>query len=153
MVEVYHFMPDQMFARIIDGKPIYSSVIVVKVSDHARIHIAGQVAVGPDGDVLSKGGMRAQIRQVCKCIRAGLEHVGANFSDVVRTVTYTTDVDEYFRCQEVRFEYFAHPAPTSTLLGVTRLADPNFLVEIEAEAIIGLDRLRLPTNRGMNGTG
>ena len=153
MVEVYHLMPDRMFARVIGGKPIYSSVVVVKVSDHARIHIAGQVAAESDGEVDSIGGMRTQIRQVCKCIRTGLEHVGASFSDVVRTVTYTTDVDEYFRCQEVRFEYFTHPAPTSTLLGVNRLADPHFLVEIEAEAVIGLDRLRLPTDKGTNGGG
>jgi enamine deaminase RidA (YjgF/YER057c/UK114 family) len=144
MFQVHHLMPEGMFARVIGGNPIYSSVIVVEASDHARVHIAGQVAAGPGGEAIGKGDMRAQIRAVCECIRAGLSHVGADFPDVVRTVTYTTDMDEYFRCQDVRFEYFTHPAPTSTLLGVSRLADPDFLVEIEAEAVIGLDRLRLP---------
>ena len=143
MFSVHHLMPEGMFARVIDGEPIYSSVVVVKSADHARIHIAGQVSAGPGGEVIGKGNMEAQIKQLCECIRAGLEYVGASFADVVRTVTYTTDVDEYFRCQGVRFDYFSHPAPTSTLLGVSRLADPDFLVEIEAEATLGLERLRL----------
>lgn len=144
MFSVHHLMPEGMFARVIDGEPIYSSVIVARSADHARIHIAGQVSAGPGGEVIGKGDMGVQIKQVCECLRAGLESVGASFADVVRTVTYTTDVDEYFRRQGVRFEYFKHPAPTSTLLGVPRLADPDFLVEIEAEAVLALDRLRLP---------
>jgi enamine deaminase RidA (YjgF/YER057c/UK114 family) len=137
-------MPKGMFARVIDGNPIYTSVIVVESADHARIHIAGQVSADENGAVVGRGDMRAQIQQVCECIRAGLEAAGANFGDVVRTVTYTTDIEEYFRCQDVRFEYFTHPAPTSTLLGVSRLADPDFLVEIEAEAVIDSGRLKLP---------
>ncbi len=85
-----------------------------------------------------------QVSEEANRVGNALIKLGAGFGDVVRTVTYTTDVEEYFRCQAVRFEYFTHPAPTSTLLGVPRLADPDFLVEIEAEAVIGADRLRLP---------
>lgn len=142
MFEIHHLLPNGMFARVIDGKPLYSSVVVVKSADHARIHFAGQVSATSDGQVIGKNDMRTQIKQVCECIKAGLEHVGGIFSDVVRTVTYTTDVDEYFRCQNVRFEYFTHPLPTNTLLGVSRLADPGFLVEIEVEAVMSPDRLR-----------
>ncbi|MBI4252256.1 MAG: RidA family protein [Candidatus Tectomicrobia bacterium] len=142
MVELVHLWPPGMFCRAISGKPIYSSVTVVKASDHARIILAGQVSARPDGELVGKGDMAAQIRRVCESIRAGLEHVGAGFRDVVRTVTYTVDVSEYFRCQGVRFEYFAPPLPPSTLLGVSRLADPDFLVEIEAEAVVPLERLR-----------
>ena len=142
MVELVHLWPPGMFCRAINGKPIYSSVTVVKATDHARVILAGQVSARPDGELVGKGDMTAQIRQVCESIRAGLDHVGATFRDVVRTVTYTVDVPEYFRCQGVRFEYFAAPLPPSTLLGVSRLADPDFLVEIEAEAVIPLERLR-----------
>ncbi len=143
MAKVHHLMPRGMFARVKDGNPIYTSVIVVEAADHARIHLAGQVSADESGALMGRGDMRAQIQRVCECIRAGLEAVGADFGDVVRTVTYTTDVEEYFRCQDVRFEYFTHPAPTSTLLGVSRLADPDFLVEIEAEAVIDSGRLKL----------
>lgn len=88
--------------------------------------------------------MRAQIRLVCENIKTALESVGATFGDVVRTTTYTTDVDEYYRCCDERFQFFKEPLPTSTLIGISRLGMPDMLVEIELEAIMEAERLRLP---------
>ena len=143
MIRRYHLMPEGMFARAVEGRDLYTSVVVVRGDEHAHVYLAGQVACLPSGELVGKGDMRAQIRQVCECIKAGLEFVGAGFGDVVRTVTYTTDIEEYFRCMDVRFEYFTSPPPTSTLLGVGRLASPDFLVEIEAEAVLETERLRV----------
>ncbi|MEK6711266.1 MAG: RidA family protein [Nitrospinota bacterium] len=142
MTEIVHLSPPGIFRRVLNGRPLYSSVTVIKASGQARVILAGQVSADADGRVVGKGDMAAQLRQVCENLRAGLAHVGAGFGDVVRTVTYTVDIPAYFRCMEVRFEYFASPPPPSTLLGVTRLADLDFLVEIEAEAVIPLERLR-----------
>ena len=91
--------------------------------------------------------MRAQLRLVCENIGIALESVGALFADVVRTTTYTTDIDEYYRCSDERFKFFKDPLPTSTLLGVNRLGMPDMLVEIEVEAVIESHRLRLPEKR------
>ncbi|MBI3127422.1 MAG: RidA family protein [Candidatus Tectomicrobia bacterium] len=142
MPEIVHVSPPGVFRRMIDGRPLYSTLTVIKSAEGARLILAGQVSAREDGQVVGKGDMTAQIRQVCENIGRALRHAGADFKDLVRTVTYTVDVPEYFRCAGVRAEYFGSPPPPSTLLGVTRLADPDFLVEIEGEAVIPLGRLR-----------
>jgi len=88
------------------------------------------------------GDMRAQIRQVCENIGRALRSVGADFSDVVKTTTFTTDVDEYHRVSDERFKYFKRDLPTSALIGVKRLADPDLMIEIEAMAVIPTDRAK-----------
>jgi enamine deaminase RidA (YjgF/YER057c/UK114 family) len=59
-----------------------------------------------------------------------------DYSDVVKTTTFTTNVDEYQRVRDERYKYFKTDLPTSTLIGVTRLADPFLMVEIECTAVI-----------------
>lgn len=68
--------------------------------------------------------------------------VGADFSDVVKTTTFTTDVDEYHRVSDERFKYFKSDLPTSALIGVKRLAHPDLMIEIEAMAVIPTDRVK-----------
>ena len=58
--------------------------------------------------------MRAQIEQVGENIKAALEAAGATLADIVKTTTYVTDMDEYFKHQDMRMRYFADPLPTST---------------------------------------
>jgi len=80
--------------------------------------------------------MRAQIVQVGENIKDALEAAGATLDHVVRTTTYVTDMDEYFKHQDVRMHYFAQALPTSTTVQVSRLSRPEFMVEIEAFAIV-----------------
>ena len=87
--------------------------------------------------------MGAQIRIVCEKVGQALGSVGAVLDDVVRTITYTTDIEEYYRCVDERYKVFNNLLPTNTLLGVSRLAHPDMMVEIEAEALIDSDRLRI----------
>ena len=117
--------------------------MVVKSAELAHIFLAGRTARLPNGDVHPKGDMRGQIRLVCENIQKALESVGATFSDVVRTVTYTTDIDEYYRVCDERFKFFQEPLPTSTLLGINRLGMPDMLVEIEIEAMMEAERLKI----------
>jgi 2-iminobutanoate/2-iminopropanoate deaminase len=118
--------------------------VVVEDSTHTHIYVAGRSSRTLDGDVACKGDMRGQIREVCKAIQVSLETVGAKFADVTRTITYTTDMKSYFEAIDERWQYFKPPLPTSTLIGVACLAMPEMLVEIEVEAIIETERLRLP---------
>jgi enamine deaminase RidA (YjgF/YER057c/UK114 family) len=87
--------------------------------------------------------MRAQLRKVYENIGRALRSVGADFSDVVKTTTFTTDVDEFRRVIiDERFKYFKRDLPTGTLIGVERLAHPDLMVEIEATAVIPTRRAK-----------
>src|SRR5207244_5683842 len=79
-------------------------------------------------------------RQVSDNSGRDLCSVGGNHSDVVKTTTCTPDVDEYHRVRDERYKYFTNDLPTSALIGVKRLADPDLMVETEAMAVV-------PTNR------
>ncbi|HKS64246.1 MAG TPA: RidA family protein [Xanthobacteraceae bacterium] len=127
--------PDKLSTRRAkDGRILYSQVVEVKGSGR-MIFVAGQVARDAAGNDVGKGDMRAQIAQVGENIKDALEAVGASLGDIVRTTTYVTDIDEYFKHADVRLRYFAHSTPTSTTVEVRRLASPDHLVEIEAFAI------------------
>jgi enamine deaminase RidA (YjgF/YER057c/UK114 family) len=86
--------------------------------------------------------MRAQLRQVCENIGRALRSVGGDFSDVVKTTTFITDIEEYHRVSDERFKYFKKHLPTSALIGVVRLAHPDLMIEIEAMAVIPSDRFK-----------
>ena len=147
MLERYYVTPENSYKVGGNRKVIYTPVIVVKTEDnHSHIYLSGRTSRTLDGDVAGKGDMRVQIREVCKAIEIALDSVGATFSDVTRTTTYTTNMKAYFEAIDVRWEYFKEPLPTSTLIGVAALAMPEMLVEIECEAVIETERLRIPDN-------
>lgn len=106
---------------------------IVKVGD--IVYIAGQVGTDAQGKVVGPG-MAAQLGQVLENLRIALKSQGADFSHVVKINIYVTDV-EAFRAADaaaVRAKYFGANRPASTLVGVTRLASPDYKVEIEATA-------------------
>ena len=106
---------------------------IVKVG--GILYIAGQVGADAEGKVVGPG-MVAQLEQVLKNLQTALKSQGADFSHVVKINIYTTDVDA-FRAPDaaaVRAKYFGANRPASTLVGVTRLASPDYKVEIEATA-------------------
>ena len=71
-----------------------------------------------------------------------MRSVGGDYSDVVKTMTFTTDLDEYLSVRDERYKYFKTDLPTSTLIGVTRLAESSLMVEIECMAVIPTDRFK-----------
>lgn len=97
--------------------------------------IAGQVALDGDGNVVGEGDMRAQLRQVLENMKSVLASEGADFSNVVKTNIFTTDIEAFRGAADVRREYFGGHPPASTLVQIERLARPVFLVEIEAIAV------------------
>ncbi|MCC6533016.1 MAG: RidA family protein [Burkholderiales bacterium] len=144
MFERFYVTPKTTYTTGGNNKVLYTPVVVVKTSEAAHIYLAGRTARLPNGDVHPKGDMRGQIRLVCENIEQALASVGATFADVVKTTTYTTDIDEYYRVCDERFKFFKEPLPTSTLLGISRLGMPDMLVEIEVEALMEPARLRIP---------
>jgi enamine deaminase RidA (YjgF/YER057c/UK114 family) len=101
------------------------------------LYCAGQTASAPDGSPLHPGDMAAQIDAAFDNLETVLAEAGMTLADVVRLTYYTTDVDAFLGAYGTLAERLAagNCRPAATLLGVTRLAFPEFLVEIEATAV------------------
>jgi 2-iminobutanoate/2-iminopropanoate deaminase len=145
MLKRHYITPENTYKVGGNRQVIYTPVVVVEDTTHTHIYLSGRTSRTLDGDVACKGDMRGQIREVCIAIDIALESVGATFADITRTTTYTTDMKAYFAAIDERFKFFKPPLPTSTLIQVASLAMPEMLVEIEVEAIIEPERLRLPS--------
>lgn len=127
--------PDGVHVVIRAGQPAYTQVIAVSGSGR-MIFVAGQLARDADGNLVGKGDMRAQIEQVGENIKTCLEAAGAGLADIVKTNTYVTDYAEFSKHGDMRLRYFGPATPTSTTVEISRLADPDAMIEIEAIAAV-----------------
>ena len=108
------------------------------------LHISGHVSQSADGTTVGQGDMAAQTRQVLENIKAVLASVKGTMADIAKVTVFVTDVSEIEAIHNVRSEFFEKPYPASTLVQVARLIDPDWLIEIEAVAVIPTDRNRSP---------
>lgn len=133
-VERKNIFPDTLYRRVVGGHLLYAPVVAVRGG--TTIYVSGLVSRDKHGNVIGKGSMAAQITQVGENLRLSLEAAGATLKDLVRTCTYVTDIDEFFKHVDVRQKYFGEALPTSSTIGVSRLSHPDFMVEVEAFAVI-----------------
>lgn len=101
------------------------------------VFVAGQVAVDGQGRTVGVGDIGAQTRQVLRNVQAVLAEAGATLDDVVKVTVFVTDLGDLPALQAVRPEFFKPPFPASTLVKVSQLINPEWLVEIEAIAVVG----------------
>lgn len=112
---------------------------VAVVSAGRQVHISGQIALDAMGQVVGEGDLAAQAEQVFANLAAGLAAAGADFSKVFKTVSYVVDLtpEKAAAIHRARVKYLGKgPYPASTMVGVTALVDPRFLVEIELIAAL-----------------
>jgi enamine deaminase RidA (YjgF/YER057c/UK114 family) len=100
------------------------------------VHVAGTTAVNASGEIVGRGDPYAQARQALAIITAALQRAGASPADVVRTRSYLTNINDWRDVGRAHAELFAEVRPAATMVEVSRLVDPDMLVEIEADAII-----------------
>ena len=117
-----------------DPRPRYSQGILAE--GKRLLFIAGQTAVDAGGNVVGKGDAAAQAEQVLKNMKAVLDEAGASFADLVKITTYITDPRFRDDINPARLKYMGDNPPGSTLVVVAGLANPDFLVEIEAIAVL-----------------
>lgn len=127
--------------RIIPGgvyKPfrnIYSQVVKAKGS--TIVHVAGTVPNDESGAPVGKGDMAKQAEMTWENIGKSLEAAGATPGDVIKINTFVTDVDAYIEHGvPVLEKFFGDKRPVSTLVQVSRLVHPDWMVEVEATAMI-----------------
>ena len=96
--------------------------------------------MGQDGILVGIGDAYAQTRQIFRIMAQALKEAGASMEDVVRTRIYVVDLGDWEAVGRAHGEVFGAIRPAATLVQVAGLIDPDMLVEIEAEAILGFDR-------------
>ena len=109
---------------------------VVSARGGRTIYIAGQVSQDVKGQVVGEGDLPAQTRQVFANLETALKAAGATFDDVVKMNTYMRDASQLQVYRDARATYFTKALPASTLVEVSRLANPAFLIEIEVIAVV-----------------
>jgi enamine deaminase RidA (YjgF/YER057c/UK114 family) len=100
------------------------------------VFCAGAVAFDGNGEVVGRGDIVAQTRQVMENLRQALSAAGATFADVVKVTNYVTDASQWPQVLPVRAEYLNQPYPVSTFVEVSALMFPELLIEIEAVAVV-----------------
>jgi enamine deaminase RidA (YjgF/YER057c/UK114 family) len=103
------------------------------------ITVAGTAPLGPDGHTVGRGDAAAQARRCIEIIAAALQGAGASLRHVVRTRILLTRIDDWEAVAGVHGEFFRDIRPVNTIMQVSRFIDPDWLVEIEADAVIDDD--------------
>jgi len=106
----------------------------VRVGSH--VSVGGTAPLDVEGNTVGVGDPAAQTRQCIKTIEAALAEAGASPADVVRTRTFLTRIDDWRAVGEVRGEFFRDIRPVDTVVEVSRFIHPDWLVEIEVDAVI-----------------
>ena len=123
-------------ARVELGKRTGSFAPGIAVEGRRLIFVSGNVAVDADGQLVGRGDVGAQTRQIFQNIAAVLAEAGATLADVVKITTFIVPMDRYGEFSAVRAEVFDGQYPASATVGVASLVSPDYLIEIEAVAVV-----------------
>jgi enamine deaminase RidA (YjgF/YER057c/UK114 family) len=126
---------ESLAAKSVFDPPTYSQAIKV-TGAQSIIFISGQVDYDAKGQPGHPGDFKAQARATYAAIKAQVEAAGGTLANIVKLNTYLVDVRHRAELAAVREEFFGPKTPASTLVGVTALAMPGWLIEIEAIAVI-----------------
>jgi 2-iminobutanoate/2-iminopropanoate deaminase len=100
------------------------------------VFISGMTARHPDGSITGIGSIDAQTRQVCENLKAAVEEAGGTLDDIVRVDVYVRNMEHFEAIHKVRREYFTGIAPASTMVEVSKFVSPDYLIEINAIAVL-----------------
>ena len=113
---------------------------IIGISRAVRIEnivsVAGTAPIGTDGKTAAPGDVGLQARRCFDIAKQALEELGATLEDVIRTRILLTDIEDWQTVAEVHGEFFHNIRPVNTVMQVSRFIDPEWLVEIEVDAVV-----------------
>jgi len=100
------------------------------------LYIAGQVAQDVEGNVVGEGDLEAQVSQVFTNLKNVMEEAGGSLQNIVKMTTFLTHYNNIETYRSVRNQFFSEPFPPNTLLIIESLALPDYMIEVEAIAVL-----------------
>ena len=100
------------------------------------VFISGMTARTVDGTIAGLGNIEVQTRQVCENVKAAVEEAGGTLNDIVRVDVYVRNMEHFDIIHKVRREYFVAPAPASPMVEVCKFTSPDYLIEMNAIAVL-----------------
>jgi 2-iminobutanoate/2-iminopropanoate deaminase len=100
------------------------------------VFISGMTSRRADGSIAGIGDIEAQTKQVCDNLKAAVEAAGGSMDDIVRVDVYVRNMEHFDKIHKVRREYFKAPAPASTMVEICKMTSPDYLIEINAIAVL-----------------
>jgi enamine deaminase RidA (YjgF/YER057c/UK114 family) len=130
-------MPKQQIRsdRLRQPSGVFSHATVIEAQGRL-VFISGMTARRADGSIAGIGDIEAQTRQVCENIKAAVEAAGGTMDDICRVDVYVRNMEHFDAIHQVRREYFKAPAPASTMVEVSKMTSPEYLIEINAIAVL-----------------
>ena len=100
------------------------------------VFISGMTARCVDGSIAGLGDISAPTRQVCENLKSAVEAAGGSLDDICRVDVYVRNMEHFDAIHKVRAEYFKPPLPASTMVEVSKMTSPEYLIEISAIAVL-----------------
>jgi enamine deaminase RidA (YjgF/YER057c/UK114 family) len=123
--------------RVSTGSPFEPKVGISRAVRSGRIiAVTGTAPLGPDGKTVAKGDAAAQARRCLEIIQKAIEDLGGKLPDVTRTRILLTRIEDWEQVALVHGGFFGEIRPANTIMQVVRFIDPDWLVEIEADAVV-----------------
>src|SRR5437660_6987723 len=114
---------------------VFSHATVIEAKGKL-VFLSGMTARRADGTIAGLGDIEAQTRQVCENLKAAVEAAGGTMDDICRVDVYVRNMEHFDKIHKVRREYFKVPAPASTMVEITKMTSPEYLIEINAIAVL-----------------
>jgi enamine deaminase RidA (YjgF/YER057c/UK114 family) len=100
------------------------------------VFLSGMTSRRADGTIAGIGNVEEQTRQVCENLKAAIEEAGGTLDDICRVDVYVRNMEHFETIHKVRREYFTGIAPASTMVEVCKMTSPDYLIEINAIAVV-----------------